>query len=126
MRLILASASPRRRDLLARIGVEVAAIDPAEIDETPLRHEKPSEYARRIAAAKAAVVAPRHPGAVVLAADTVVAAGRRILPKAESADDVSRPRSVQRAPSVCVGLSRTSSRRRTCTRAGYFSLKVSA
>ena len=88
MRLILASASPRRRDLLARIGVEVAAIDPAEIDETPLRHEKPSEYARRIAAAKAAVVAPRHPGAVVLAADTVVAAGRRILPKAESADDV--------------------------------------
>ena len=88
MRLILASASPRRRDLLARIGVEVAVIDPAEIDETPLRQEKPSDYARRIAAAKAAMVAPRHPGSVILAADTVVAAGRRILPKAESADEV--------------------------------------
>jgi septum formation protein len=86
MRLILASASPRRLDLLARIGVEVAAVDPAEIDETPLPNEKPADYARRIAAAKAAVVAPRHPGAVILAADTVVAAGRRILPKA--ADEV--------------------------------------
>ena len=84
MRLILASASPRRRDLLARIGVAVAAVDPAEIDETPLPNEKPADYARRIAAAKATMVAPRHAGAVVLAADTVVAAGRRILPKAEN------------------------------------------
>ena len=82
MRLILASASPRRLDLLARIGVEVAAVDPAEIDETPFPHEKPADYARRIAAAKAAAVAPRHEGMVVLAADTVVAAGRQILPKA--------------------------------------------
>ncbi|MBW8743146.1 MAG: septum formation protein Maf [Sphingomonas sp.] len=88
MRLILASASPRRSDLLARIGVEVAAIDPAEIDETPLPNEKPADYARRIAAAKAAIVAPRHPGAVILAADTVVAAGRRILPKATDAAEV--------------------------------------
>lgn len=88
MRLILASASPRRRDLLARIGVEVAAIDPAEIDETPLPGERPADYARRIAAAKAGVVAPRHPGAIILAADTVVAAGRRILPKAANAEEV--------------------------------------
>jgi septum formation protein len=88
MRLILASASPRRRDLLARIGVEVAAIDPAEIDETPRPNERPVDYARRIAAAKAEIVAPRHPGAVILAADTVVAAGRRILPKAANAEEV--------------------------------------
>jgi septum formation protein len=88
MRLILASASPRRLDLLARIGAEVAAVDPAEIDETPLSAEKPTDYARRIAAAKAVTVAARHHGAVILAADTVVAAGRRILPKAADADEV--------------------------------------
>ncbi|MGF7148926.1 septum formation protein [Sphingomonas zeicaulis] len=83
MRLILASASPRRLDLLARIGLTPDAVDPADIDETPLKAELPADYARRIAAAKAAAVAPRHAGALVLAADTVVAAGRRILPKAE-------------------------------------------
>jgi septum formation protein len=88
MRLILASASPRRLDLLARIGVEVAAVDPAHIDETPRAGELPARYAERIAAEKAAAVAPRHPGAIILAADTVVAAGRRILPKAEDAAEV--------------------------------------
>jgi len=88
MRLILASASPRRLDLLARIGVAVAAVDPAEIDETPFPAERPVDYARRIADAKAASVASRHADAVVLAADTVVAAGRRILPKAADAEDV--------------------------------------
>lgn len=82
MRLILASASPRRLDLLARIGVTPDAILPAEIDETPRRGELPVPYARRMAAEKAAAVA--EPGALVLAADTVVAAGRRILPKAET------------------------------------------
>ncbi|HMG46737.1 MAG TPA: nucleoside triphosphate pyrophosphatase [Allosphingosinicella sp.] len=82
MRLILASASPRRLDLLARIGVVPDAVVPAEIDEAPLKGELPAAYARRMAAAKAAAVA--EPGALVLAADTVVAAGRRILPKAES------------------------------------------
>jgi septum formation protein len=81
--LILASASPRRVDLLAQIGVTADAIDPADIDETPLKAELPADYARRVAAAKAAVVAARHPGALVLAADTVVAVGRRILPKTE-------------------------------------------
>lgn len=84
MRLILASASPRRLDLLARIGIVPDAVDPAEIDETPTRGESPERYASRIAAEKAAVVAGRHPGALVLAADTVVACGHRILPKAET------------------------------------------
>ena len=82
MRLILASASPRRRDLLARLGIAPDAIRPAEIDETPRRAERPNDYARRMAAEKAAAV--REPGALVLAADTVVAVGRRILPKAET------------------------------------------
>lgn len=86
--LILASASPRRQELLARLGVSVAAIDPAHIDETPRRGELPASYAARLATAKAAAVARRHPGAVVLGADTVVAAGRRILPKANTADEV--------------------------------------
>ncbi|MFM1983034.1 MAG: hypothetical protein RJB22_1753 [Pseudomonadota bacterium] len=86
-RFILASASPRRLDLLARIGVVPSAVDPADCDETPGRGEVPTVYARRIAAEKAAHVAARHPGAVVLAADTVVAAGRRILGKANHAEE---------------------------------------
>lgn len=81
--LVLASASPRRVDLLARIGIVPALIDPAEIDETPGRTELPHVHAERLAAAKAAIVASRHPGRAVLAADTVVAVGRRILPKTE-------------------------------------------
>lgn len=83
-RLILASASPRRLDLLARIGVIPDAVDPADIDERHAKHELPLAYAKRMAAEKALVVAPRHPGACVLGADTVVAVGRRILPKAET------------------------------------------
>jgi len=82
--MILASASPRRLELLARIGVTPTAIDPADIDETPLKAELPLAYAKRMAAEKAQGVAARHVGAVVLAADTVVAAGRRILLKAET------------------------------------------
>jgi septum formation protein len=85
LRLILASASPRRLDLLARIGIIPDAIVPTEIDETPLKGELPPHYASRMAAAKAAAVA--EPGALTLAADTVVAAGRRILPKAETRDE---------------------------------------
>ena len=82
--LVLASASPRRLDLLRQVGIVPAAVDPAAVDEAPLKAELPHLYARRVAAAKAAAVAERHPGAFVLAADTVVAIGRRILPKAES------------------------------------------
>lgn len=83
MRLILASASPRRLELLARLGVVPAAVDPAEIDEAVGTAELPVPHGRRLAAEKAVAVAVRHPGCVTLAADTVVAAGRRILPKAE-------------------------------------------
>jgi len=86
-RLILASASPRRLDLLAQIGVTPDAVDPADIDETPLKGELPSPHAARLARAKAETVAARHPGAYVLAADTVVACGRRILPKAETVQE---------------------------------------
>lgn len=83
MRLILASASPRRVDLLAQIGITPDVIDPADIDETPHKTELPRDHALRLSREKAAVVAERHPGALVLAGDTVVACGRRILPKAE-------------------------------------------
>jgi septum formation protein len=79
--LILASASPRRRDLLAQIGVTPAAVEPAEVDEAPRRGELPRQLAARLAAAKVEAVAARRPGAFVLGADTVVACGRRILPK---------------------------------------------
>lgn len=83
LRLVLASASPRRADLLAQLGVTADIIDPADIDETPGKGELPAQYAARVAAEKAALVAARHPGALVLSGDTVVACGRRILPKAE-------------------------------------------
>jgi septum formation protein len=83
--LVLASASPRRLDLLAQIGIVPDMVDAADLDETPLKAELPPQHAARLAAAKAAHVAARHPGAFVLAADTVVAVGRRILPKAEDA-----------------------------------------
>lgn len=83
MRLILASASPRRLDLLARLGLVPDAVDPADLDEAVQPGELPRRHAERLAREKAALVAGRHPGAFVLAADTVVAAGRRILPKAE-------------------------------------------
>jgi septum formation protein len=86
--LVLASASPRRLELLARIGVTPGAVDPADIDETPLKGELPLPHAKRLAAEKAAAVAARHPHALVLASDTVVACGQRILPKAESAQQV--------------------------------------
>jgi septum formation protein len=89
-RLVLASASPRRLDLLRQIGIVPAQVDPAEIDETPDRGELPAHYAKRIAAAKLAAVAPRHPGSFVLAADTVVACGRRILPKPEDRESERR------------------------------------
>ncbi|HUD28665.1 MAG TPA: nucleoside triphosphate pyrophosphatase [Novosphingobium sp.] len=79
--LVLASASPRRRELIGRLGVVPAAVAAADIDETPLPREVPRDYARRMAREKALAVAA--PGAHVLAGDTVVALGRRVLPKAE-------------------------------------------
>jgi septum formation protein len=79
---VLASASPRRLDLLRQVGIVPDEILPAEIDESTLRRELPAAHARRLAAGKAAAVARLKPQAVVLGADTVVACGRRILPKA--------------------------------------------
>jgi septum formation protein len=81
--LILASASPRRKQLLAQAGYVPDVIAAAEIDETPHKGELPIPYVKRMAKEKAIAVAAKHPSAVVLAADTVVACGRRILPKAE-------------------------------------------
>lgn len=82
--LILASASPRRLDLLAQIGVTPDAVRPADIDETPQPGELPRQHAARLAREKAAAVFDTlEAPAAVLAADTVVAMGRRILPKAE-------------------------------------------
>ena len=85
VRLILASASPRRLELLARLGVTPDAVTPADIDETPRKGELPVPYAERMAGEKA--VAAAHGGSIVLAADTVVAAGRRILPKTDDEDE---------------------------------------
>jgi septum formation protein len=82
--LVLASASPRRLDLLRQVGLEPSEIDPPDVDETPAPRELPRAYALRMATSKLAAVAPRHPGAVVVAADSVVVCSRRILPKAES------------------------------------------
>jgi septum formation protein len=80
-RLILASASPRRRDLIARLGVEPLRVAAADIDETPGKAELPRDYARRMAREKALAVAADD--GHILAGDTVVACGRRVLPKAE-------------------------------------------
>ena len=82
MRLILGSASPRRLDLLAQIGITPDEIRPADIDETPRRDEDARTYVRRMAAEKAEAV-PAEADDIVLAADTVVTAGRRILGKPE-------------------------------------------
>jgi septum formation protein len=88
--LILASASPRRRELLAQVGIVPDRVEPADIDETPLKSETPAQLADRLARSKAAVVAERHPEAVVLAADTVVSLGRRFLEKAADAEEAAR------------------------------------
>lgn len=83
---ILASSSPRRRELLKLIGITPDAIEPADIDETPQKGELPAPHALRLAEEKARKM--QRAGAVVLASDTVVGCGRRILPKAESDAEV--------------------------------------
>ncbi len=82
--LVLASASPRRLDLLRQVGIAPDRIDPADIDETPLAKETPRLLALRLARGKAMAAASRNAGAFVIGADTVVAVGRRVLPKAET------------------------------------------
>ncbi|MFC0409807.1 Maf family protein [Roseomonas elaeocarpi] len=88
--LVLASASPRRLDLLARLGIVPDRVVPAEIDETPAKDELPRLLAARLAREKAAAVAALAPGALVLAADTVVGAGRRALGKPADAAEARR------------------------------------
>jgi septum formation protein len=89
-RLVLASASPRRLDLLRQIGLEPALCLPTDLDETPVPREAPHALALRLARAKARVAGDRIAGdpafspGFLVAADTVVAVGRRILPKAET------------------------------------------
>jgi len=87
--LVLASSSPRRRDLLAQIGVVPDAIRSPDIDESPRKGELARPYAERMASEKALAV-PRQEGEVVLAGDATVAVGRRILPQAENEGDVAR------------------------------------
>jgi septum formation protein len=84
MAFVLASSSPRRLALLDQIGRKPDAVVAADIDETPLKTELPRVHADRLALAKAKAVAALHPNDIVLGADTVVACGRRILPKAET------------------------------------------
>jgi len=86
--LILASASPRRLALLEQIGVVPDKVIPADIDETPWANEPPRVHVERLARTKAETIARSAPGAFILAGDTIVACGRRILPKAESGDEV--------------------------------------
>jgi septum formation protein len=89
-KLVLASASPRRLELMRQIGLIPDQIDPAEIDETPLPGETARRLALRLARAKAETCAARHPDAFVLAADTVVAVGRRLLAKPDDEADARR------------------------------------
>ena len=94
-KLILASGSPRRVELLAQAGIEPARLMPMDIDETPKKSEHPRSLARRLSTGKAeaalAVIRsdPAYDDCYILAADTVVAVGRRILPKAEMVDEAS-------------------------------------
>ncbi|GJL85080.1 MAG: Maf-like protein [Micavibrio sp.] len=83
-KLILASASPRRLDLLKQIGITPSDIIPADIDETPNKNELPRDLALRLAIEKAQEIAKNHKGTNILAADTVVACGRRVVPKPET------------------------------------------
>lgn len=105
--LVLASASPRRLALLKQVGITPLAIVPAEIDESPVPDEAPRVLAERLAREKAGTVAQNRPEDWVLAADTVVACGRRILPKAETEDEAAAclRRLSGRAHRVFTGLS---------------------
>ncbi len=88
--LVLASASPRRLELLRRIGIEPDRVAPADVDETPRAKELPRQLAARLAGEKCAAAAARFPDAYVLAADTVVACGRRALGKPADAEEARR------------------------------------
>jgi len=116
--LVLASASPRRLDLLRQIGLAPDLVEASEVDEAPHRDETPRRLALRLAAAKGACAAARHPDAYVVAADTVVALGRRILPKAETEQEVADCLALLsgRAHHVLTGVSVTAPGGRTAAR----------
>ena len=88
MHLVLASASPRRLQLLAQIGITPDEVIAADLDESMLKDETPRQLALRLAVAKARAVAAQRPANFVLAADTVVCVGRRLLDKAHTSEDV--------------------------------------
>jgi len=88
--LVLASASPRRLELLSQAGIVPDVVDAADVDESALKNETPRLLALRLAGEKARVVAGRRPGAYVLGADTVVAVGRRVLGKPSDEADARR------------------------------------
>jgi len=90
LKLVLASASPRRQELLEQIGIFPDRIAPSDIDETPHTAERPWPYVRRMAEEKARSVAANHPDDLVLAADTVVCLGRRILGKPQDRHEAER------------------------------------
>lgn len=85
--LLLASSSPRRLQLLQQVGITPDLVMGADIDETPFPREIPADYALRIATEKAEKLKQTHPAHTILSADTVVACGRRILPKAETPEE---------------------------------------
>ena len=88
--LVLASASPRRLELLKLVGIEPDRVLPADIDETPLKGETPPRLAERLARSKAEAVARAEPDSIILAADTVVSVGRRFLEKAADEAEATR------------------------------------
>ena len=88
--LILASQSPRRKHLLAEAGIFADHVIAADIDETPIKNERPTDYVLRMAQQKAVAVASRASGQFVLSADTAVIFGQRIIPKAETAEEARR------------------------------------
>ncbi len=90
MKLVLASSSPRRKDLLTQIGFAPDIIESPDIPELPNKKEKPADFARRMGVEKAEIIAAKHNDAVIIAADTLVAVGTRIIGKAENRDEAFR------------------------------------
>ena len=88
--LILASKSPRRKHLLTEAGISADHVIAADIDETPIKNERPADYVLRMAQQKGDAVASRAGGQFVLSADTAVICGQRIVPKAETAEEARR------------------------------------
>jgi septum formation protein len=87
LKLILASSSPRRKELLTQIGFAPDIIESPDVDETPHKKEKPDDFALRMGMEKAEVIAAKYDNAIIIAADTLVAIGTRIIGKAANRDE---------------------------------------